>query len=450
MLSNTRHLTHGIWPLAWPIILSNLSVPLLGAVDTAILGHLPSARYLAAVAAGSVLLSLLLWSFGFLRMGTTSLVARAVGAGDTSRSIGIGVQAVGLALLLALVLMMSQFFVIPLALGWITPDAEVAALAASYCHIRLLSAPVTLINYVLIGWFIGQQDTRRPLIILVSANLLNIALDFWLIMGLGLNSNGAAWATVIAEYLALGLGLVLLWHKLGALSKTLPGALTLRAHCHWLTRWGEYLPLLQVNRHLFVRTLCLLGVLVFFAAQGARLGTVVLAANAILLQFLMLTAHGLDGFAHATEALSGKAVGARNRPELLRISLGSSLLALVTAAIISAIFWLGRDLWLGLFSSLPEVLAQAQGDFFWVVVLPLVAVGAYQLDGIFLGSGHTRAMQNAMLLCIGGVFLPVWLLSQQLGNTGLWLAFTLFNLARGLSLGWIFYRRWRAGRWIVF
>lgn len=436
-------LTRGIWPLAWPIILSNLSIPLLGIVDTAVLGHLPHPHYLAAVAAGSVTLSLLLWSFGFLRMGTTSLVARALGAGRDT--LGIWLRAVALALLLAALLLASQFVLIPLAIGWVAPEAPVAALATSYCHIRLLSAPATLINYTLIGWFVGQQDARRPLVIVVSTNLLNILLDLLLILGLGLNSDGAAWASVIAEYAGLALGIGLLLHKL----RRLPGRPRLHRHWRALTLWAEYPPLLRVNRHLFVRTLCLLGVFVFFTAQGARLGTQVLAANAILLQFLTLAAHTLDGFAHAAEALTGRAAGAGDRAELRRTLLGSSLLAGGAALAISALFWAGEPLWLQWFTTLPEVLAEARRQYPWVVALPLLAVAAYQLDGIYLGGGHTRIMQNAMLACLLLVFFPLWWLAQPLGNTGLWLAFSLFHCSRGLVLGVIFYTRWRADSWLL-
>lgn len=442
MKPTQKSITQGIWPLAWPIILSNLSIPLLGIVDTAVLGHLPDPQYLAAVAAGSVTLSLLLWSFGFLRMGTTSLVARALGAGEDT--LGIWLRGVALALVLATGLLISQFVLIPLAIGWIVPEDPLASLAASYCHIRLLSAPATLINYTLIGWFVGQQDARRPLIIVISTNILNIILDLALILGLGLNSDGAAWASVIAEYTGLALGLLLLLHKL----KRLPEQRSLRHHWQSLAHWAEYLPLLQINRHLFVRTLCLLSVFAFFTAQGARLGTQVMAANAILLQFLTLTAYTLDGFAHAAEALSGKAAGAGNRRELWRVFLGSSLLASVTALSMSLLLWLGEPWWLQWFTSLPAVLAEAQQHFGWIIALPLLAVAAYQFDGIYLGTGHTRTMQNAMIGSLLLVFFPLWWLTQPLGNTGLWLAFSVFHCSRGLVLGIIFYKRWRSNRWL--
>src|SRR5690554_1337578 len=210
-LSNTHR---RLWQLAWPLMLTNMSVPLLGAVDTAILGHLASAEYLAAATLGASLVTLMLWSFGFLRMGTTSLVARAAGRQDVDQSRLILAQSALLALLLGLAVALLGRLALPLALGWIGASPDVSALAHSYASIRFLSAPAVLLTYALVGWFIGQQDTRRPLIILVTTNLLNIALDVVFILGLGLNSDGAALASVLAEYSGLALGIWLLRARL--------------------------------------------------------------------------------------------------------------------------------------------------------------------------------------------------------------------------------------------
>ncbi|WP_111641526.1 MATE family efflux transporter [Marinimicrobium alkaliphilum] len=428
-----------IWQLAWPLILSNLSVPLLGVVDTAILGHLPEARYLGAVAVGASILSLLFWSFGFLRMGTTSLVARACGRDDGDASRLLLAQGMVLALLISAVLLALQGWLLPLALHLMNPGNEVATLAHSYLALRLHSAPATLATYVLIGWFIGQQDTRSPLLILVVTNLLNIVLDIVLIIGLGLNSDGAALASVLAEYAGLALGLWVLRTKLKGISGRLDTGL--------LRHWRSYLPLLDVNRHLFVRTLCLLGAFAFFTAQGARQGELILAANAILLQLVMLSAHGLDGFAHAAEALTGKAIGARRLHQFLLACRDTTAWALAVALLMVLIYAAGAPWLPGLFTGQPEVLERVHRYYLWVCLLPLVAVWAYQLDGVFLGSGHTHAMQYTVIAAAIGVFLPLWWLTQHWGNHGLWLAFVAFNGARGLFLGGWFialtrYRRW--------
>lgn len=422
-----RHRHRRVWQLAWPLILSNLSVPLLGVADTAILGHLPDPRYLGAVAVGASILSLLFWSFGFLRMGTTSLVARACGRQDNDASRLFLAQGLLLALAISAALFALQTWLLPLALNLMNPGQEVAQLALSYLTLRLYGAPATLATYVLIGWFIGQQDTRSPLVILVATNLFNILLDVVLIIGLGLNSDGAALASVLAEYTGLALGLWLLRRRLRAIGGHLNTGL--------LRHWRSYLPLLTVNRHLFVRTLCLLGTFAFFTAQGARQGELILAANAILLQLVLLSAHGLDGFAHAAEALTGRAAGARQNKALLDACRDTTLWALAVALLMTLVYAAGAPWLPGIFTDQSDVLAQVQAHYLWVCLLPLVAVWAYQLDGIFLGTGHTHAMQYTVVAAALGIFLPVWWLTQNWGNHGLWLALTTFNAARGLLLG---------------
>lgn len=423
-----------IWSLIWPIMLSNISVPLLGAVDTAVLGHLPNPQFLGAVAVGTSILSLAYWSFGFLRMGTTSLVARAMGRKDYSGSLETLVQSAILASCIASLLLMFQGLWLPFAIGQMHALPNISALTESYCHIRLNSAPATLLTYALIGWFIGTQDTRRPLIILVSTNLINLLLDLVFIIGLKLNSEGAAWASVISEYSGLCLGLWLLHKRLA-----LPPMNTAFCRKLSLLQLTSYLPLLKVNRHLFVRTLCLLWVFAFFTSQGAQQGTAILAANAILLQFLYLTSYGLDGFAHAAEALCGKAIGARNLTTFYRICKATTLWAAGVALLIGSLFWLGRPMWLGLFSQDLQLLAIADRHFLWIVALPIISIWAYQLDGIFLGGGRTAAMQYTMLACVLLVFIPLWWCTESMGNSGLWLALTAFNGARGLMLGALFF-----------
>ncbi|WP_024461876.1 MATE family efflux transporter [Marinimicrobium sp. LS-A18] len=440
-MTDTRPNHRQIWQLAWPMMLSNLSIPLLGAVDTAILGHLGSPVYLGAVSLGASVLTLLFWSFGFLRMGTTSVAARATGAEDHDAIRLVLAQSLILALGLALPIIALGPWLIPTALGWMGASPEVAALAQSYGQIRLWGAPASLMNFALIGWFIGRQDTRRPLMILLSTNLLNILLDALLILGLGMKSDGAAWASVLAEYGGLLVGLGLLRHHL----RRLPGQLD-RLH---LRQWHAYRALLQVNRHLFVRTLCLLLVFAFFAAQGARLGDQILAANAVLLQFLMLTSYALDGFAHAAEALAGRAVGARQADALRQTVRLTTLWALACAALISLVFIAGAPWWPGLFTSLEPVLEQVRAHYLWICLVPLVGVWGYQLDGVYLGSGRTAIMQYSVVGSALVVFLPLWWWLQPLGNHGLWLAFLAFNGARGISLGAVYYYLNRRRRWLL-
>lgn len=422
-----RKLPHkAVLNLAWPMILSNLSVPLLGLVDTAILGHLPDAVYLSAVALGASLMSIVLWSAGFLRMGTTSLVARAYGAKLQDQVDALLLRSLVLALILGLLIALMAKPLIAVCLYWMQPSAEIAPFTASYCHIRLLSAPVALANIALMGWFIGRQNTRIPLLILLFTNTTNAALDWLLVMQLGLNSNGAAIATVCADCSAFVLGL---WLAVSQLQQPLGTWLAnLRAPL------SDYQELLQANRYLFVRTLCLLSVLLFFNAQGARMGDTVLAANAIIFQLLLITSYGLDGIAYASEALVGEAYGQGNKARLRQVITTSGLWSLVIAAALALVFWLLGPSLFHLFTDLPSLLASLQDYFVWVVVLPLVALWGFWLDGVFIGAGQLRTMQNAMLVCVGVIFFPLWWLTQGWGNHGLWLSFSVFSLSRGISL----------------
>lgn len=429
-----------VWQLAWPMILSNITIPLLGAVDTAILGHLESPTYLGAVAVGASVLTFLFWGFGFLRMGTTSLVARAFGAKDYSRCLQLLQQSIALALALAVILLLIQPLVFPLAMTLMEPSAEVKGWALSYCQIRIYAAPATLVNYAIIGWFIGLQDTRSPLLIMVTTNFLNILLDWLLIMVLGLKSDGAALATVAAEYSSLLLALLLVAKKL----RQLPGRLSIST----LKQLDGFWELLRVNRHLFVRTATLLFAFAFFTSQGARQGDNILAANAILLQLLMLTAYGLDGFAHAAEALTGKAIGAHNQRNFYRACYASTEMALITALGFTALFVLGQDGLIGLFSNIPAVINTVEQYYAWLCALPLIAAWSYQLDGIFIGAGKTKAMQNTMLAACFGCYLPLWWLTQSQGNHGLWLSFCALNFARSLAMGGMFIWLSRQRRWL--
>lgn len=438
-MRSTHRLNHNIWHLAWPLIISNLSVPLLGLIDTAILGHLENARYLAAVAVSSSILSFLYWGFGFLRMGTTGSTAQAYGAGNYRQLRLIVAQSMLLGLGLGLLMLIVSPLLLKLGFSLISPPDNAQAAAASYAQIRIFSAPAVLINYAIIGWLIGCQNTRGPLLITLVTNLLNIALDVILIIGLDMNSDGAAIATLIAEYSGCGLAIWLLRRTL----TNSPGQLLTERLWHR----PEYRKLLTVNRHLLVRTWLLLASFAFFTAQGAKQGELILAANAIMMNLLLLTSFGLDGFAHAAEALVGKAIGKRDYRNFIATCLHCGYWSLATAALFSLLFaWQGPQL-IRLLTSLPAIQTQATTFLPWLIALPLVAVWSYLLDGIFIGATQTRAMQSTMLISVLVVYFPCWYVSQPWGNHGLWLAFIAFNAARGLSLGWCFARLNRQQRW---
>lgn len=429
-----------IWALAWPMILSNISIPLLTLVDTALLGHLQHPRYLGAVAVGGNIIGLVYWAFSFLRMGTTGLSAQSYGAGRGRDNATICQQALLLGLVIGAAVWALSAPVVAASIGFMEAGPEVSALAAQYCDIRMFSAPAVLMTYAMVGWFIGRQNTRVPLILVVSTNCLNVGLDILFIQIFDLNSRGAAWATVISEYVGVAIGLGLTLRELRRGPRPVAGQ---------LLNWRAYRDMLLVNRHLFVRTLALLFCFLFFVAQGSRQGEIILAGNAILLNLLLATAYGLDGFANAAEALTGKAVGARRIDAFYAACRGCLWWCAITALGFTLGFALLKPWLLPLFTSIPEVLTVAGAYYPWLVFLPLVSVWSYFFEGVFIGATRGRLMRDTMLFSTLLVYLPVWYASRELGNHGLWLAFFCWNIARGISQACGFYWLSRRDLWLA-
>ena len=412
--------------LALPMILSNLSVPLLGIVDTAILGHLDSAIYLGSVAVGASIVSFLFWAMGFLRMGTTALVAQEEGRKRPEEQARILAQSIVLAIALSLIIMGCGPLLIDLAVSIMNPAEDLVPYILSYSKIRLWGALPVLITYVMIGWLIGRQNTRIPLFIMVVVNLTNIVLDYLLIIVFELNAEGAAWASVAAEYTGLAFAVWLL-----SRTRQLPfGQLTVSR----LTNLEDYRGLLSVNQHLFARTSLLLFSLAFFTAQGAQQGAVIAAANAILMQLAMVTSYALDAFAHASEAMVGKYSGAKKRQSAIDTITATGLWSLGFVLILTLIYALFQGPITHGFSSIENVVSTVHQYYFWLLLLPLCSAMAYWLDGIFIGLNKSRDMLISMAFSTLLIYLPVWWLSQPMDNHGLWLAFTVFNLSRGLTL----------------
>ncbi|WP_390592765.1 MATE family efflux transporter [Simiduia litorea] len=426
MRPNTRALQQKIWQLAWPLMLSNITQPLLGLVDTALLGHLPSQVYIGACALGASILTLVFWGFGFLRMGTTSQVAQALGEDNAAAGEKAFAQNCLLALCLALIIMMLGPSLLPIVITTMSASAEVSNLALNYSQTRLWSAPATLLNYAFLGWFIGRQLTKLPLIVLLMTNAANIGFDLLFITYWDFRSQGAAWASVLSEYLGLVVALALYLHHKPKLS--------LRLIRKQPNDWRSVLTL---NQHLFVRTCCLMFVLLFFTSQGAQFSDTVLATNAILLQLVHLASYALDGLAHAAEALTGQAKGQKRADKLWQLLLNTSYTSAFVAIGIGVCFWLSKSNLIPLFSDIEVVSRTVENYFFWCAILPAVSVGAYVLDGYCIGAGETKAMRNSLLFSCLVVFLPLWWITSPLGNHGLWLAFTLFNLTRGLTLAYL-------------
>lgn len=430
---------HKVWALAAPMILSNISVPLVALVDSTVIGHLPHAHQLGAVAVGATLFTFMVGLLGFLRMGSTGFAAQAAGRADGASLRQVLVQGLLLALAFAVLIGLLALPFSQLALQAMQPSEALHASTEAFFHTRLLGLPAALASYALVGWFLGTQNARAPLAILLTTNLLNIALNLWFVLGLDWGVVGSARASVIAEWSAALLGLALTRPALRAY----PGQVAWAA----LKRWQSWRPLLAVNRDIFLRSLALQLVFLLLTVQGARLGEATVAANALLLNGLMLTAYALDGLAHAVEALCGHAIGARDRSALKQALVVACGWSLIVSLVFAVLFLLGGHLFIDLQTDIASVREAAYPYLPYLAVLPLVAVWSYLLDGLFIGATRAREMRNAMLLSVA-VALPLALAMRGFGNHGLWWAFLGFMVLRAVTLGWLGWRLQQRDRWI--
>ncbi|MCH9004289.1 MAG: MATE family efflux transporter [Proteobacteria bacterium] len=408
------------------MILSNVSVPLLGMVDTGVTGHLDNSAYLGAVAIGASIFTFIFMGMNFLRMGTTGIAAQSFGADDNDGLRAALGQALIVGLVIALALIVLQVPIGQLALKLLGGNAETQQYASEYFSIRIWSAPGTLANYALIGWFIGLQNARVPLFIFLTINITNMALDLLFVVVLGMTVDGVALASVIAEYSGFLVGASF---AIAALKK--------RAG-HWplarLTNVAAYRAFFSINAHLFVRTMALMFTLSFVTAQGARLGGQILAANAVLMNFQFLTAFGLDGIAHAAEALVGKAVGEKRRDALIHTVNLTLKWSVIFALGFTVFYFVAGSLIISILTDLQDVRSTANRYLPWMIASPLVSVWCFLYDGVYVGATRAKDMRNIMLFSAIAVFLPAWYLTRPLGNDGLWLAFLLFMASRGVGM----------------
>jgi len=412
--------------MAGPIILANISVPLLGAVDTAVVGHLPEPYYIGAVAIGAMLFNYIYHLFNCLRMGTTAPTAQARGAEDYAEVSAMIGRALLLATIIGGAVVTLQLPIIELAFWLIEGSAEVERFAREYFLIRVWSMPAVLATYAIIGWFYGLRNVRTPLVIQIATNVLNIALAFGFVFGLGWGVPGVALATLISEYAGLALGLYYVSRTL----RTLPhGAAPAR-----LLDRRKLVRMVSINSDIVLRTLCVVSVLGFFMAKSAELGDLTLAANQVLHHFLVFTSFGLDGFAHAAEAILGEAAGRRDREAFRRgtrvVFLWAGLVGVLNLAIY-AIFGHGI---IALMTGIEEVRSAAADYLLWPVLMPLVSVWAYTYDGVYLAATRTKVMRNTVIVSFGAFLVTLYTLMPLLGNTGLWLAVGVFLGCRGLLL----------------
>jgi len=408
-------------------MLSNVSVPLLGAVDTAVVGRLPEPQHLGGVAIGAVIFSVVFWVFGFLRMGTTGPTAQALGSGD-----GEEVRAtLGRAALTAMVLGLAVIAV-QAPLAWIVfpllgASGEVAELGRAYFDIRVWGAPATLMNYALLGWLLGMQDARSALVLQLALNVSNMLLDILFVMGFGWGVEGVAVASVLAELGAVGIGLLLVRRKL-----RLNAGVWRRER---VFDGGRIRRMFAINGDIFVRTLCLQAAFFLFTAESAKLGDLVLAANAVLLHLQQFMACGLDGFAHATEALTGHAIGARDRRQFTGAVRAATAWAVPFAAAFAVVYALFGPFLVGLMTTIPEVRVTAADFLPWLIASPLISVWSFLLDGIFLGATRTADMRNNMLLSLALYAAALFGLIGVWGAHGLWAALLVLMVLRAATLG---------------
>jgi MATE family multidrug resistance protein len=422
-----------ILDLAIPNIISNISIPLLGIVDMALMGHLASDAYIGAIALGSLIFNFIYWSLGFLRMGTSGFTAQAMGRRDLPEAILVFSRAAVIAVIMGFLLLLLQRPIESLGFLVLKGEPRVEELAMAYFRIRIWAAPAALGQFALLGFFLGMQNAKLPMVVLVSTNVINMGCSYLFVMKLGMESNGVALGTVVAQYSGLLLAILFFRKYFRKLFKywTLKATIQREKLKHFLL----------INSDIFIRTMCLVVVFSLFTARSASADLqsegeeTILAVNSILMQFFMFFSFLIDGFAHASEALIGKFIGAGDRRSMDRtIKLlflwGGGISLLFTLA-----YLLGGDVVFRALTNNPEVLAHAKPYFFWVVMVPLVSFSAFLWDGIFIGATAGPEMRNAMLLSTLVIFFPAYLLASKfMGNHGLWFAFILFMVARGVTM----------------
>ncbi|WP_184130531.1 MATE family efflux transporter [Paraburkholderia atlantica] len=412
--------------LAFPIVLANLTQPILGAVDTAVAGHLDSASYLGGVALGGLFFNFVFWGFGFLRMGTTGLVAQAHGAGHGDELRNSVVRALLMAAAIGALVLLVQQPLIDYALRAIGGSDAVQRHAQVYCHARIWAAPLALGNYVVLGWLLGTQRVRLALLSQVFINSVNIVAVVLYVYAFHWGVAGIGAATATADALGFALGLALLWH---GRPRGLP-ALNRAA----LFDAAALKRLVVLNRDIFVRTLCLLSSFGWFAHLGARQGDATLAANALLLNFQTFMAYGLDGFAHAAEALVGAAIGARDRHAFAQAVKITALWSALGALGFSFVYW-GAGAWIiERLTDQAAVRAAAETYLPWAALSPVISVWGFLLDGVFIGATRTRELMMAMVVSLAVFVTASSTLLAWHGNHGLWIALLIFMATRGVTL----------------
>ena len=413
-----------ILQIAVPSIISNITVPLLGLIDVTIVGHLGAAAYIGAIAVGGMLFNIIYWIFGFLRMGTSGMTSQAYGKHDLDEVARLLLRSVGVGLLIAIILVTLQYPIRKLAFTFIQTTEEVERLATLYFRICLWGAPAMLGIYGFAGWFIGMQNSRFPMYIAITQNIVNIAASLCFVYLFHMKVAGVAWGTLTAQYAGFLMALLLWRRYYGGLKK----------HVAWheVLKKEAMLRFFQVNRDIFLRTLCLVIVTLFFTSAGAAQGEIVLAVNTLLMQLFTLFSYIMDGFAYSGEALVGKYVGANNQPALYRTVRQLFIWGVGLSTGFTLLYFFGGKSFLGLLTNEISVIREAENYFYWVLAIPLTGCAAFLWDGIFIGATATRQVFYSMLVASGSFFLVYYSLHEWMGNHALWLAFIVYLSLRGI------------------
>jgi MATE family multidrug resistance protein len=413
-----------ILQIAVPSIISNITVPLLGLIDVTIVGHLGAAAYIGAIAVGGMLFNIIYWIFGFLRMGTSGMTSQAYGKHDLDEVARLLLRSVGVGLLIAIILVALQYPIRKLAFTFIQTTEEVERLATLYFRICIWGAPAMLGLYGFAGWFIGMQNSRFPMYIAITQNIVNIAASLCFVYLFHMKVAGVAWGTLTAQYAGFLMALLLWRRYYGGLKK----------HVAWheVLKKEAMLRFFQVNRDIFLRTLCLVIVTLFFTSAGAAQGEIVLAVNTLLMQLFTLFSYIMDGFAYSGEALVGKYVGANNQPALYRTVRQLFIWGVGLSTGFTLLYFFGGKSFLGLLTNEISVIREAENYFYWVLAIPLTGFAAFLWDGIFIGATATRQMFYSMLVASSSFFLVYYSLHEWMGNHALWLAFIVYLSLRGI------------------
>ena len=420
-----------MWQIAIPSVLANLSTPLLGLSDSFIMGHLPHERYLAAVALGSMFFSILYNGVNFLRMGTTGLAAQAQGRED-ELSLGrlllrgcITAAMIGILFVFLQSLILNAFFI------FIETEKQVTNLTAQYFTIRIWGAPFALMNYVASGWLLGMGRAKEVLYIHLYMNIVNILLNFVFVYWYDMTANGVALGTVLSETTAFLLSLYYV-KKHSRMNFSIPifSSIVLKN----IFNISAFKVLFSLNRDIFIRTMCLTMTLASFVVLGTRFGTEVLAANAVLMNLQNLTSYGLDGFAQAAEVLVGKEIGRKSKKNLRSAVIISSKWAIITAVAMTLFYYIFGEMIINLLTNIETIRNISSNYLTWIIILPLLSIWSFQLDGIFIGATAGSSMRNGMIISVISYILAIYILIPLWGNHGLWAAYSIFMIMRAITL----------------